>query len=406
MWALLKNRNFRLLWMGQLSSVCSDRLTQLLLVALASLRASGSTMTTAKFLVMTSLPALLVGPFAGAYVDRWDRKRTMVVCDVTRVGLILALPWLALGENILALYAGVFLMFSLSAFFIPARLAMIPDVVDRGRYPNANALFTTSGMIGSALVLLVGAFWVEWFGVFRASAATATGYVASALLVGGIVRRKAKRRRPAESARTILLQEMLDGVRALWRHRTTRWIIALLGFLMGGAGVGIVVGTVLVQEVLGSLTRDLGFLSFWAGAGMVVSALTHNRWAGRWRPVTVLGSAFLGCGVSAGLFVWAVVGLRSGAAAAAASAVLGFWVVPAGIAANTLVHRAHPERFHGRIFSSLGAVVNVSLIVAMLAGGALADRWGGARTLLVLSACFALGGAALLYYAGRKEKVS
>ena len=156
---LLRERNFRLLWIGQLCSQFGDRLTQLVLIGLAAVHASGSTLTLAKVMVMTSLPALLLGPFAGVYVDRWDRKQTMIACDLIRVASILVLPWAASAGRI-PLYLDIFLLFTVGSFFVPARLAMIPEVVPSDQLGKANALFTTSGMIGSALILLVGALLV------------------------------------------------------------------------------------------------------------------------------------------------------------------------------------------------------------------------------------------------------
>jgi len=400
MLALLKNRNFRLLWLGQLSSQCGDRLTQLLLVALAAARASGSTMSLAKVLALTSLPALLISPFAGAYVDRWDRKRTMIICDLIRAGTILALPFLAQVPNQFSFYLAIFTLFALSSFFVPARLAMIPDLVSRSRLAKANALFTTSGMTGAALILLVGALLVEWVGTTRTSWANAAGYLTSACFIALIVRRHRGRRQRGETAKKIFHQ-IVEGIQELWLHRSTRWIIGLLGLLMAGAGASIVAGTVLVQQSLGSVTKDLGFLGLWLGWGMLTGALAYGRWATRWPHKLVLGITFVGCSVALLFFVAAVAGFESRALASLAVAFLGFFITPAGIVTNTLIHEAHPERLHGRIFSSLGVVVNASLIAAMLGGGSMAERWGEAMVLGVVGGSFALAGIALLYYTGR-----
>jgi MFS family permease len=140
---------------------------------------------------MTSLPALLLGPFAGVYVDRWDRKRTMIACDLVRMAGILVLPWAASAGRI-PLYLNIFLIFSVGSFFVPARLATIPDVVPPGQLGKANALFTTSGMIGSALILLVGALLMERFGAARASGVNGLAYAASAAAIA-LIRGRARR---------------------------------------------------------------------------------------------------------------------------------------------------------------------------------------------------------------------
>lgn len=394
---LLNNRGFRLLWLGQICSQCGDRLTQLVLVALVAERAAGSTLSLAKVMAATSLPALLLNPFAGAYVDRWDRKRTMIVCDWIRAGVIAALPWAAEGRSLVPLYVGVFLLFAVGSFFVPARLAMIPDLVPSDQLAQANALFTSSGMIGSTLILLIGAFLVEWAGPVRACWVNASSYVASAWVIASIVRGRTGTP-PARASTALVFREILEGIRALWGNRRTRRVVGLMGFLMAAAGSSMVVATVLVQQSLGSVTKDLGILSLWLGVGMLLGALVYGRWGIRLSKGTVLGTAFLGCGLAVWAFVMAVMGLRSGVAASAAAVFLGLWVAPVGIVANTLVHEGHPERLHGRIFSSMGVVVNLALILSMLAAGWLTERGGRGGLLVLVGWILGISGVGMLCY--------
>ena len=345
--------------------------------------------------MVTSLPALLVSPLAGAYVDRWDRKRTMIVCDLIRVTGVLCLPFVVAAPSRIPLYMIIFLLFAVASFFVPARLAMIPDLVPADRLGKANALFTTSGMIGSALILLVGALLVEWAGIIRSCWVDAAAYLASASFIGPITRGTVLRRGQEESA-PLIVAEVWEGLRELWRHRDTRKVIALLGLLVAGAGASMLVGTVLVQGSLGSVTKDLGFLSLWFGVGMFLGTVGYGRWGTHHPRRLVLGAVFLGCGVSLWCFLGAVVALRSGVAACLAAGLLGCFVAPIGIVANTLVHEAHPERLHGRIFSSLGIVVNLSLIGSLLGAGWLGERVGHALLLGMIGGGFAAGGIILM----------
>ncbi len=397
MWALLAERNFRWLWLGQLCSQFGDRLTQLVLVALITTRASGSTLSLAKVLVWTSLPALLVNPVAGAYVDRWDRKRTMIACDLLRMAVILALPWLAGWRLQIPFYAAIFVIFSVAGFFVPARLAMIPDVVPPDRLAQANAIFTSSGMIGSTLILLVGALLVEWFGADRSALVNAASYAASAAFIVPIVRKTRRGGADGPSTRLIVV-EVWEGIRQLWSHGDTRRIVGLLGLLMAGAGATLVLGTILVQRSLHTVTKDIGFLSLWLGLGMLAGSLAYGRWATRWLKRRVLGLAFLGTGLVLGLFVAAVGFLQSRWAASFSAGCLGFFLAPVGIVTNTLVHEAHPETLHGRIFSSLGIVVNSAFILSMLTAGWLGERSSESALLAGIGGLFAAGGLTLLYY--------
>lgn len=401
MFTLLQDRNFRLLWLGQLCSQSGDRLTQLVLVALVAQRAAGSALSMGAVMAATSVPALVVNPFAGAFVDRWDRRRTMIACDLIRAAAILTLPWLAAARSPHPLYAGIFVVFAVAGFFVPARLAIIPDLVPAERLAKANTLFTTSGMIGSTVILLAGALLVEWIGAARAAFAVAGSYLASALFIvplGG--RGEGLRASTGESASRIL-SEVAEGFRELWSHRNTRRVMGILAALMGGAGATLVVGAVLVQQSLHTVTKDLGFLSLWMGVGMLLGTLAHGRWGTGYPKRAVMGICFVGCGLGLAGFTAGVAGLKSAMAASFAAVWLGVCVAPVGIATNTLVHEAHPERLHGRIFSSLGVAINVALICSMLAAGWLAERWGEEVFLAAVAACFASAGIALLYYKKR-----
>lgn len=394
---LLSHRNFLLLWLGQLASQFGDRLTQLVLIAIVAANSLGSTLSLAKVLVISSLPALIVSPFAGAYVDRWDRKRTMITCDLIRAAVIVSLPALASLSNPAPLYLGVFVLFAVASFFVPARLAMIPDVVSPAALSQANALFTTSGMIGSTVIMVVGALLVEWVGIQRSCWVNAASYLTSAAWIAPILRQRSARSEVKASTAKIL-REIIEGIQQLWHHRETRRTMGLLAALTAGAGAATVAATVLVQRWLGSVTRDLGFLSLWIGVGMLLGAMAHGRWGTRLTRQRVLGLSFLGCGVALFGFVGTVVGLRSGVAASAVAALFGFWVAPVGIVVNTLIHEGHPERLHGRIFSSLGVVVNAALIVSMLLAGYLVDRGGKGLLLMAIGGTFAFSGLGSLWY--------
>ncbi len=397
MFSLLKDRNFRLLWLGQLCSQFGDRLSQLVLVALVTTRASGSTMTLATVMAAISLPGLLVNPLAGAYVDRWDRKQTMVACDLIRSAAILTFPWLAVYHGGIFLYVGVFFLFSVATFFVPARLAMIPDVVKPKELAQANALFTSSGMIGSALILLVGALMVEWIGVNRSCWVNGASYLVSALFIMPLARRRHQKEKVSHSVR-LVFKEVLEGMRELWRHKATRRAAGLLSLLTMGAGASFVIGTVMVQQVLGSVTKDLGFLSLWLGVGMLGGSLVYGRWGTRSPRRMVLGLSFMGSGGALWLFIAGVLWLKSGVAASVATAFLGFWIAPVGIVTNILVHESHSTRLHGRIFSSMGVVMNLSLIGSMLLAGWLAEQGGRGVVLAAVAGIFALSGFILLCY--------
>ena len=117
---VLTNKNFLFLWLGQVISNFGDRLNQMALVALVYQRNPGSEIALAKLISFTIIPVFLVGPIAGAWVDRLNRKKIMMISDILRGILVLSIPICIRANQILLVYLAIFITFSLSRFFIPS----------------------------------------------------------------------------------------------------------------------------------------------------------------------------------------------------------------------------------------------------------------------------------------------
>ncbi len=236
---LALNGSFSALWAGQLISLFGDRFNQLALVAVVAI-STGSALATGLVFFAATLPNLLLSPIAGTFVDRWDRKEVMVVSDILRAALVLLLP-VAAVTNIILVYPLIFLVTTISVFFRPARVAILPRIVPEEDLLSANSAMwvgeTIADVIGYPLagifVALLGsavplAFWVD----------SAT-YLASAALIGTIVVGAAKTR-PGETddgriadanRRPSIRAEMAAGWQFL-RHET----VLLANTLQGAVG--------------------------------------------------------------------------------------------------------------------------------------------------------------------------
>jgi dTMP kinase len=137
---VLSIRSFRQLYTALVLSSFGDWLGFLATTALAAQLVEGFTAkayATGGVLVFRLLPAVLFGPLAGAFADRFDRRRTMVVCDVARFALFVSIP---LSHSLIYLLLASFLIESLSLFWIPAKEASVPNLVPRNRLESANQL--------------------------------------------------------------------------------------------------------------------------------------------------------------------------------------------------------------------------------------------------------------------------
>src|SRR5674536_288895 len=171
--AVLRIPAFRQLWVALSLSSLGDWLGLLATTALASSLVnsySGQSFAIGGVLVFRLLPAILLGPLAGAMADRFDRRRTMVVCDILRFGLFASIP---VVRTLAWLLIASFLIEAVSLFWIPAKEASVPNLVPPERLEAANqlSLLTTYGSaapaagVFSVLALLNGllASGLPWF---------------------------------------------------------------------------------------------------------------------------------------------------------------------------------------------------------------------------------------------------
>ena len=143
--ALLKNRSFLALWIGQLLSQVADKILLTLLIALLAVypTATGTENSMRSVLLLTfTLPAILFGSVAGIFVDRLGKKLILVVSNVIRALLIFTIPFLPREFIILLLIT--FVISTVTQFFAPAEQAAIPLLIPHENLLAANALFTTT----------------------------------------------------------------------------------------------------------------------------------------------------------------------------------------------------------------------------------------------------------------------
>ena len=139
MLAILRQRNFALLWLGGLISFVGD---WVLFIALPVYvyDLTGSALATGGMFIAQTAPRLLFGSIAGVFADRWDRKRTMIVANVlSAAALLLLLPVHSIADLWLV-YLAAFLQASITLFFQPAESALVPTLVGEEQLVYANAL--------------------------------------------------------------------------------------------------------------------------------------------------------------------------------------------------------------------------------------------------------------------------
>jgi MFS family permease len=408
---VLKEKNFFLLWLGQIVSNFGDRLNQMALIGFVSQKMPHSTYELAKLMLFVIVPVFVIGPVAGAYVDRWNRRHIMIISDVSRGLLVLFIPFFIITfKSNIPVYILVFLIFSITRFFLPSKMAIIPALVSRDKLLIANSLSDTTYMIATVLGLGLAGFLVKLVGVLGGFYIDAASFFFSAILIAFIRPNIANKdhgyrldlKLVGEAAtkalrKTIWLQ-IKDGIKFIVSYPSARFVMNTLFLLMAGAGAIFCVIIVFIQEQFGTITTDLGLLAMFLGAGLLFGALAYGRLGHRFDKRKVILTSFVlgGLGVMSFAFIvpvfpkYKIVGLLS--------IFIGMVLSPVIVSINTLIHETIPDKMRGRIFSSQEIVIHLGFLMFMLATSILAEYIDRMWILAGCGAVFSLIGAGGLFF--------
>lgn len=378
---LLINRNFALLWSSQAISIIGDTIydtTLVLWIAFTLARGQAwAPLAVSGVLAAQSIPMLLIRPLAGVFIDRWDKRRTMIVMDILRTLIIGALllttgivplPFWADGHLPLlwqlgAIYLVVFLATTCAQFFNPARLALTGDIVAEpllGRafgfdYSTENLAF----IVGPTLAALLFLWGVQW-----ALAINALSFVVSFVMVAAI-HPPAAARSVAPGERGNVGRELGEGMRFFVGNRVLRTLTITICIAMLGFGALKVLNVFFVQDNLHSGTVIYAWLMAASSIGAVAGALVAAgpvKWLGAGR---AFGLATMIIGVC--LLIFSRMALV--VPALALVFVAGLMEAVVNVATGPLLLTATPREMVGRISSLLNPLVTlVSLLSVMLAG--------------------------------------
>jgi MFS family permease len=397
---LLKDKNFSFLWVSQIISNFGDRLNQMALIGLIYSRTPGSTIELAKLLSFTVLPVFLVGPVAGIYVDRWNKKYTMITCDLLRGLLVLFIPFaITYSRTMTPIYILVFIIFSVTRFFLPSKLSIIPDIVHKDSLLLANSLTSTTMMIATIIGFGFGGILVGLLGPKGGFYVDSATYFISALMVSFValkLKDMTKIQKPDEKLSTVIkktaLQDIKEGLLYLKNHKDIRMVANTMFLLMAGIGAIYIVVIVFVQEALQSSTEHLGLLAMFLGSGLFLGALAYGRFGNRLPRKYVIDLCLCIAGLvivvfSIGLKFW-----PSFFIAAIVSVVLGIFSAPIVVSSNTLLHEVMADDMRGRIFSSIDVIVHIAFLVFMVLTSLIGEKINKGLLLAAIGLIFSVIG--------------
>ncbi|HPN88632.1 MAG TPA: MFS transporter [Candidatus Omnitrophota bacterium] len=398
------NRNFQRLWWAQLISQFGDRIHQLALVGLVYERAGGSPTTLAKILAFTIIPVFLIQPFAGVFVDRWDRRLTLFLCDIFRGFLVLLIPLIFFFWNsLIPIYIIVFLVFCFSRFYMPAKMSIIPDIVKGPDLLMANSLVSTTGMIAFVLGCALGGFLIDWFGARNGFIVDAFTFFLSAGIIFFITLPQQLKKQwqqmktekiweQVKEKRKSVLAEIKEGFLYLRAQKDIRFIINMLFILLAAAGSVYVTIIVFIQKSFNSVTKHLGVLAVCLGAGLFLGAMLYGRYGKKFKWYQTIFFCLILGGAMLIIFTFFVQYIQQIFLTMILAVALGLSIGPIFIASNTVVHLVSDENMRGKMFSALEIVIHLAFLAAMLISSWLSQYIGQLWVLIITgSAIFIVG---------------
>ena len=413
---VLKDRNFFCLWLAQVISNFGDRLTQMALVALVYQRTPGSAIALAKLISFTIIPVFLIGPIAGAWVDRLDKRSVMMISDLLRGLLILTVPFFIMSNQILPIYLVVFLAFSLSRFFIPSKMAIIPDLVAKDKLLVANTLADTTHMLGNVMGLVVAGILVniKCIGAIGGFYIDAMTFFVSAALIRMIAHNdfvkkvgddlKVTTAALGNSIRKSIFAEIKEGVRYLKKYNDMHFIVYVFFILMAGLGAISCVVIVFIQESFRTATLDLGLIGMFLVGGLLLGTLLYGKFCQRIEKRSAILVSFIATGISVILFSFFVRRYPNVITSGILSGLIGIAASPIMTSLNTLTHETMPEAARGRTFSSLEAVIHLAFMIFMFLAAYAAKYVSRFWILSAVGAIFSVCGVAGIIFRSERLK--
>ncbi|HKE23262.1 MAG TPA: MFS transporter [Bryobacteraceae bacterium] len=383
---LSDNTNYRYTWIGQVVSEIGDYFNNIAVLALV-MEKSGSGLVVSGIMLSRAIPAVLAGPAAGVLLDRLDRKSIMIASDLIRAAVALAFVLTIHQPKAWLLYLlSAALMFA-SPFFTSGRAAILPAIATSDELHSANSLTQTTQWATLTVGTMLGGLGAARFGYAWAFILNSLSFVFSAVCIWRL-KGQFRAVRDTGSGPTALRpwHEYREGLAYLCSVPLMMGIgMISLGWALGG-GAAQILFALFGEQVFQRGAEGIGSISAFAGLGLLaggaVGHLAGRRvsFAGYKRVVTV---AYLVHGLTYMVFS------QTGSYALA---LLAMMLSRVGMSTTTVLNSAQllrhtPDRFRGRVFSTMESLRWSVMIVSMAAAG-IASQYYSPRTIGLVAGAF------------------
>jgi dTMP kinase len=370
--AVLRVRDFRKLWLSMSLSSFGDWLGLLAITATATSLVDGfaaANFALGAVLLFRLLPAIVLGPLAGAIADRWDRRKTMVVTDVIRFSLFASIP---IVDNLVWLFVAQFLIEAFSLFWIPAKDAAVPNMLRKDQLEPANqlSLVTTYGLtpvlaaIVFALLTTLGSqvrrILPAVDAVDLALYLNALTFLVAAVVIWNLPSISGRRAAGAVITQESFFGSLRHGFSFAGHTPLVRGLVVGITGAMAAAGVVIATGQAFADALGGGdAAYGLLFGAVFIGLGLGIAlGPSIARDLARER---IFGIALVGAGVMVLLMSWTFTLWL----ALLLVVLMGFFAGIAYLAGFTLLGTEVQDEIRGRTFAIVQSLVRAALILSL-----------------------------------------
>ena len=402
--SVLRNRRFLTLWLAQLVTQVGGNMVLYGLTVLVFTQ-THSTAATSLLILTFLVPGVIFGAVAGVLVDRFDRRKILILTNALRGLAFLAM--VLVGTNILFVYLLNIVVSTITTFFAPAESTVIPELVRKDQFMQANTLFMLT--LNSSIALgfaLLGPIVVKMAGATSLIAIVGGLYLVAALLTVTLpaspARRKAAVGREGDVAQT--LSQLREGLRYIRTNASIRWPMAYLTVAASLIGVLGALGPSFATSVLGLSATDFVVVVLPLGLGVVLGIIALNFFGHRLLRRRAIEGGLIALAVSLAIIAVAapLARLLQHTSLGAMTSVLPIVVLVAvvagvayafvGIPSQTQLQEEIPAEVRGRVFGVLNALVSIASFLPIILVGPLADLIGTAMVILFSAVAVGLAG--------------
>jgi MFS family permease len=406
MFKTLRNANFARLWCAGLISQAGDWVLVIGLPIYVYILTRSLLATSITF-AAGIIPQIVLGSVAGVFVDRWNRKRTLVIANLLLAVALLPLMLVRTPDHVWIVYIVIFAETCFEQFTLPAQNALLPALVTEEQLVPANALNSLSSNLSRLVGPALGGVIAGFFGLNGIVVADTISFLLAALVLTGIPAAAAKGVASHNAATgnplASLRREWSDGLRVLFGSRTLWVLVATFTISALGEGVFGVLYPVFVYQALHGGALEIGELMSAQAVGGLLGGLVAG-WLGqrllsRWS----IGLNWLAFGtISIAIYsapawlalagvtlpvLWVEIGLFIAVGVSGVGVLTG---------SQSRLQTSAPEAFLGRIFGILGTAMGVFTLVGTVIAGTVSNTLGVIPVLNIQAAGKLLAGVLAL----------